>query len=62
IAVPLFELPPPKSVPPLPPYLPQPMGPLPPTPGPVTNYGTGGMQTPPGAPPNPPYPPQGLMR
>jgi hypothetical protein len=31
-------------------------------PGPVTNYGTGGMQAPPGAPPNPPYPPGGLMR
>jgi hypothetical protein len=31
-------------------------------PGPVTNYGTGGMQALPGAPPNPPYPPGGLMR
>jgi hypothetical protein len=30
--------------------------------GPVTNYGTGGMQQMPGAPPNPPYPPGGLMR
>ncbi len=30
-------------------------------PGPVTNYGTGGMQALPGAPPNPPYPPGGLM-
>jgi hypothetical protein len=29
-------------------------------PGPVTNYGTGGMQQIPGAPPNPPYPPGGL--
>ena len=29
--------------------------------GPVTNYGTGGMQQMPGAPPNPPYPPGGLM-
>jgi hypothetical protein len=26
-----------------------------PNPGPVTGYGIGGMQTPPGAPPNPPY-------
>jgi hypothetical protein len=35
---------------------------LPPAPqGPVTNYGTGGMQALPGAPPNPPYPPAGLM-
>lgn len=31
-------------------------------PGPVTNYGTGGMQAPPGAPPNPPYPAGGFMR
>jgi len=30
-------------------------------PGPVTNYGTGGMQAPPGSGPNPPYPPGGLM-
>jgi hypothetical protein len=29
--------------------------------GPVTNYGTGGLQAPPGAPPNPPYGPGGLM-
>ena len=29
--------------------------------GPVTGYGTGGMQQPPGAPPNPPYPPGGLL-
>jgi hypothetical protein len=29
--------------------------------GPVTGYGTGGMEAPPGAPPNPPYPPGGLM-
>lgn len=29
--------------------------------GPVTNYGTGGMQAMPGAPPNPPYPASGLM-
>jgi len=29
--------------------------------GPVTNYGAGGMQAPPGAPPNPPYPSGGLM-
>ena len=29
--------------------------------GPVTNYGTGGLQALPGAPPNPPYPPGGLM-
>jgi len=28
--------------------------------GPVTNYGTGGLQAPPGAPPNPPYPAGGL--
>jgi hypothetical protein len=34
---------------------------LPPPQGPVTNYGTGGMQAPPGAPPNPPYPSGGLM-
>lgn len=31
-------------------------------PGPVTNFGAGGMQAPPGAPPNPPYPASGLMR
>jgi hypothetical protein len=31
-------------------------------PGPVTNYGTGGLQAPPGAPPNPPYAPGGLMQ
>jgi hypothetical protein len=31
-------------------------------PGPVTNYGTGGMQALPGAAPNPPYPAGGLMR
>jgi hypothetical protein len=30
--------------------------------GPVTNFGTGGMQAPPGAPPYPPYPAGGLMR
>lgn len=29
--------------------------------GPVTGYGTGGMQQPPGSGPNPPYPPGGLM-
>jgi len=29
--------------------------------GPVTGYGAGGMQAPPGAPPNPPYPAGGLM-
>jgi hypothetical protein len=29
--------------------------------GPVTNYGTGGMQAPPGSAPNPPYPAGGLM-
>jgi hypothetical protein len=29
--------------------------------GPVTNYGTGGMQAPPGSGPNPPYPPGGLV-
>jgi hypothetical protein len=29
--------------------------------GPVTNYGTGGLQAPPGAAPNPPYSPGGLM-
>jgi hypothetical protein len=30
-------------------------------PGPVTNYGTGGLQALPGAAPNSPYPPGGLM-
>jgi hypothetical protein len=55
-------LPPPRSVPVQPAPSPAPgFAPgLPP--GPVTNYGTGGMQAPPGAPPNPPYPPGGLMR
>ena len=28
---------------------------------PVTGFGVGGMQQPPGAPPNPPYPPGGLL-
>jgi len=56
-----LRFPPAAGLPPLPPYTPQPMpAPLPPA-GPVTNYGTGGMQAPPGAPPNPPYPPRGLL-
>ena len=57
--------------PPLPPPSSPPVRPPPPPavnfspglpPGPVTNYGAGGMAAPPGAPPNPPYPASGLMR
>lgn len=45
--VPVFS-----ATPSAPPSLPQ---------GPVTNYGTGGMEALPGSPPNPTYPPGGLM-
>lgn len=72
-AVPGFLRKPPylPAVPGLPPPAVQPVFPAPPPPpggfapglpqGPITNYGTGGMQQMPGAPPNPPYPAGGLM-
>jgi hypothetical protein len=34
----------------------------PPGSSPVTGFGVGGMQQPPGAPPNEPYPPGGMLR